>query len=131
MATTLLDNNSAETSHLLQRARAGERPPLQEYTHRYPELADDIRELFPAMVEIEQVREDHQEPGEPETTSPAPALEQLGDFRILREVGKGGMGTVYEAEQVSLGRHVASIGVQVAEALETPTLVPWSRWFRS
>src|SRR5262249_47496626 len=36
-----------------------------------------------------------------------PALQQLGDFRIIREVGKGGMGIVYEAEQVSLGRHVA------------------------
>ncbi len=43
------------------RYRAGERPSLQEYIDRYPELADDIRELFPAMVEIEQVREDHQE----------------------------------------------------------------------
>ena len=47
------------------RYRAGERPPLQEYIDRHPELADDISELFPAMVEIEQVREHHQEAGAP------------------------------------------------------------------
>src|SRR5437868_6806203 len=89
------------------RYRAGERPSLQEYIDRHPELAEDIRDLLPAMVEIEQVKEDHQEAAERAAAPASPALRQLGDFRLLREVGKGGMGIVYEAEQVSLGRHVA------------------------
>ena len=89
------------------RYRAGERPSLKEYIDRHPALAEDIRELFPAMVEIEQVKEDHQNAAGQAEAPAAPALRQLGDYRILRQVGKGGMGIVYEAEQVSLGRHVA------------------------
>ncbi len=89
------------------RYRDGERPSLQEYIDRHPELADDIREMFPAMVEMEQVEEVRQQATEQTVTPASPALQQLGDFRIIREVGKGGMGIVYEAEQVSLGRHVA------------------------
>ena len=44
------------------RCRRGERPDLQEYIDRHPELADDIREFFPALVELEQVKEDRQVP---------------------------------------------------------------------
>ena len=91
------------------RFRRGERPSLQEYLDRYPDLAEDIRDLFPVMAEIEQVKE------EPRAAvqdlagggSPIVPLQQLGDYRILREIGHGGMGVVYEAEQISLGRHVA------------------------
>src|SRR5579859_3804367 len=89
------------------RYRRGERPSLQEYIDRHPELAQDIREYFPAMVEMEQVKDDRQAPAEQATACALPPLQRLGDFRIVREIGHGGMGVVYEAEQISLGRHVA------------------------
>ena len=92
------------------RLRRGERPALKEYADRYPELADEIRELFPAMVEVEQAKEichdwDEAERADASNSTPPPA--QMGDYRIVREIGRGGMGVVYEAEQVSLGRRVA------------------------
>ena len=40
-----------------ERYRRGERPALEEYIDRYPELADEIREYFPAMVDLEQVKQ--------------------------------------------------------------------------
>ena len=89
------------------RYRHGERPSLQEYCDRHPELADDIREYFPAMAELEQVKDYSLHVPLPPAGGPLPTLERLGDFRIIREIGRGGMGVVYEAEQVSLGRHVA------------------------
>ncbi len=95
----------------LDRYRQGQRPALKEYIDRHPELADEIREVFPAMAMMENIAiRDESLDGDPTGDAPRPAaarLEQLGDYRIIREVGHGGMGVVYEAEQVSLGRHVA------------------------
>jgi tetratricopeptide (TPR) repeat protein len=93
----------------VERYRRGERPAIAEYVRAHPELAHEIEELFPALVMMEQVDGDLRKAA----NKPAAAVEsaapitQLGDFRIIREVGRGGMGVVYEAEQVSLGRRVA------------------------
>src|SRR3954447_7431550 len=73
------------------RYRRGERPGLQEYIDRCPGLADAIRALFPALVEVERVEEDPPErPGAAEVAPALSPLGQVGDYRVLREIGRGG-----------------------------------------
>jgi tRNA A-37 threonylcarbamoyl transferase component Bud32 len=101
-AVRLIDQLADEFA---RRYREGERPSLKEYVDRYPDLADEIRELFPALAHLGEAEEVlHRDAPD---VGPRPHLRQVGDYRIVREIGRGGMGVVYEAEQVSLGRRVA------------------------
>src|SRR5262245_13222027 len=97
--------------------RQGQRPSAEEFARRYPEHADQIREILPALALMEKAKA----PDALGQTYPAGAapLQQLGDYQILREIGRGGMGVVYEAQQLSLGRHVA-IKVLPSHALLDP-----------
>ncbi len=110
----------------LERLRRGEQPEVAEYVERHPDLASQIEAVFPALGLVEAFK-----PGSGDATGSLAGalvpgigtkLERLGDFRLLREVGRGGMGCVYEAEQESLGRRVA-IKVLAGHRLLDPKLL--------
>ena len=95
----------------LDRRRRGESPKLRDYVEKYPELADQIRDLFPTLQLMDDVAPGTVDlkagSGSTVSDSGLKKLERVGDYRILKEIGRGAMGVVYEAEQESLGRRVA------------------------
>ncbi len=92
--------------------KAGKQPSRDELLTAHPELASQLNACLAGLEFIhgaEHVTPQH--------------MQTLGDYRIIREVGRGGMGAVFEAEQISLGRRVALKvlrfgGVSDPEALE-------------
>jgi serine/threonine protein kinase/tetratricopeptide (TPR) repeat protein len=95
----------------VRRYRGGEHPSLTEYVRAHPKHAAEIRDLFPALLVMEQLAPSDDSVAA--VTRPGSSViqsaqrERIGDFQLLREIGRGGMGVVYEAEQLSLGRRVA------------------------
>src|SRR5262249_43611658 len=92
-----------------ERLARGERPSVEEYAGRYPELAAVLRLTLPALEAVRPAGSDDppQGAGEEAGGGSPDAPGRVGGFHILREVGRGGMGIVYEAEQISLRRRVA------------------------
>ncbi len=99
--------------------RSGEHPSREEYLARFVDLpveAADYLEGIEMAYSLEQAKG---KTGIPTVERPDwRNSEPIGDFRIVRELGRGGMGTVYEAIQISLGRPVALKVLPFAAALD-------------
>src|SRR5262245_60689014 len=86
----------------LKEVQAGHTPEPQAWLARYPELAADLAEFFADRAAVERLAEP--------LRSVAPAglpSEAVGDYELLEEIARGGMGVVYRARQRSLNRVVA------------------------
>jgi hypothetical protein len=112
------DEREQELAAVLERvtdAPTAERPTLEHLVASYPHLAPELREVWGALMVADAVAEHHSRHGRTPTFAPegrlvapdaAPPAE-LGDFKLLEEIGRGGMGVVYRARQCSLDRLVA------------------------
>jgi serine/threonine protein kinase/Tfp pilus assembly protein PilF len=89
----------------------GRKPDRQEFQSQFPEIAETLAQCLDGLEFVHTAAPHLNDLAQsPTATLPhldSPPLRTLGDFRILREIGRGGMGVVYEAEQISLGRRVA------------------------
>jgi eukaryotic-like serine/threonine-protein kinase len=105
----------------MERLRHGEKPAVEEYAARHPALASLLRELLPAL-QVMGSPSLHSLAGTGPQASAPPVSGCLGDFYLLRQIGQGGMGIVYEAEQLSLVRRVALKVLPFAAALDAKQL---------
>jgi serine/threonine protein kinase len=104
-------------------AERGEAPDRELFLRRHADIADALAECLDGLEFVHAaVPAGLGSPGGPKAETAPPgsgsAGVPLGDFEIVREVGRGGMGVVYEAVQLSLGRRVALKVLPFAGALD-------------
>ena len=87
--------------------RGGEPVTPESFAAHHPEHEEALRELLPTLLALEDVKQERVSSGSGPARVALPELDRLGDFRIERELGRGGMGVVFEAVQETLNRRVA------------------------
>jgi WD40 repeat protein/serine/threonine protein kinase len=101
--------------------KAGAQPDREAFLARHAAIAEALGPCLDGLELVQAAAPDLSQPAGP-LGSPAVERAAMGDFRIVREIGRGGMGVVYEAEQISLGRRVALKVLPLAGALDAKHL---------
>lgn len=94
-------------SRFIEEHRRGESPSIDEYARQYPQQAAEIRRLFPLVAAMEDWKTQKSALVTAVPVLSPIQIDRLGDCQIVREIGRGGMGVVFEAYQDPPGRRVA------------------------
>ena len=100
----------------------GQKPDRRLFLARHADIARPLAECLDGLEGTASRRRAGPEQRAEADVNAAEELARagtLGDFRIVGEVGRGGMGIVYEAEQMSLGRRVALKVLPLAATLDS------------
>ncbi|MFI5460472.1 MAG: protein kinase [Isosphaerales bacterium] len=129
-----------QVADLAERIARGETPDLERLENGNPGVTEALQRLLPAIRLLSELSDE--EPTETHRAWPVRPPDVLGDFQLGREIGRGGIGVVFEAKQISLGRRVAvkvlpptslldrrqlrrfEIEAQAVAALQHPNIVP-------
>ena len=96
----------------------GGRPEVEAILQQNPDLAEPLRAYFESLDFMQGAAADFREDDSVRGGSAGELPRQLGDYQIVREIGRGGMGVVYEAKQISLDRRVALKALPFAAVLD-------------
>lgn len=94
-------------SQFADEVRGGSMPSVEDYARRYPTLATQIRELFPLVFSLERWKNDKEVECLRRNVPEEFAVEAFGDYKVVRELGRGGMGVVFFAVHTRSRRPVA------------------------
>src|SRR5262245_10671501 len=104
-------------AELAEQLRNGHKPDFEAVVRQHPELAGELRELWAAVQVAEELGKSSASactvdqapkaatPAKPQAATALPRV--FGDYELVEEIGRGGMGVVFKAHQRSLNRTVA------------------------